>query len=74
MINYSVPVGGHVSLKIFNLLGSEVAVLVDEFKEAGTHSIEFSTEKLENKIGSGVYIYTIKTGGYTRSRKMVVLK
>ena len=74
IINYSVPVGGHVSLKIFNLLGSEVAVLVDELKEAGRHSVEFSTEKLENKIGSGVYIYTIKAGGFTQSRKMVVLK
>ncbi|OGU69641.1 MAG: hypothetical protein A2W30_03965 [Ignavibacteria bacterium RBG_16_36_9] len=73
-INYSIPVAGPVNLKIYNLLGSEVAVLVDEYKEAGNYSIEFSTEDLKNSLGSGVYIYTLKAGSFTQTRKMVVLK
>ena len=73
-INYSIPVSGHVSLKVYNLLGSEVAVLVDKTQEAGRHSVEFSTEKLGTKIGSGVYLYTLKSGEFVRTRKMIVLK
>ena len=73
-INYSIPTAAKVSLKVYNLLGSEVAVLVDEFKEPGNYSVEFSTEKLKNNIGSGVYIYTLKSGSFTQTRKMVVIK
>jgi len=73
-INYSIPTAAKVSLKVYNLLGSEVAVLVDEFKEPGNYSVEFSTEKLRNNVGSGVYIYTLKAGAFTQTRKMVVLK
>lgn len=74
VINYSIPVAGQVNLKIYNLLGSEVAVLVDEYKEAGNYSVEFSTEDLKNSLGSGVYIYTLKAGSFTQTRKMVVIK
>jgi hypothetical protein len=73
-INYSIPVSGHVSLKIYNLLGSEIAVLVDQVQEAGRHSVEFSTDDLESKIGSGVYVYTLRSGEFVQTRKMIVLK
>jgi hypothetical protein len=63
-----------VELTVYNILGSEVAVLVDEYKEAGNHSVEFSTEQLKNSIGSGVYIYTLKAGSFSQTRKMVVIK
>jgi len=74
MIKYSIPVAGPVKLTVYNLLGSEVATLVDEYKEAGTYSVEFSKVKLKNEIGSGVYIYTINAGSFTQTRKMVVVK
>jgi hypothetical protein len=74
VINYSIPVAGQVNLTIYNLLGSEVTVLVDGYKEAGNYSVEFSTEDLKNSLGSGVYIYTLKSGSFTQTRKMVVLK
>ncbi|NWG29292.1 MAG: immune inhibitor A [Ignavibacteriaceae bacterium] len=74
IINYSIPDAGNVSLKIYNLLGSEVATLVDEYMEAGNYSVEFSTEDVKNSLGSGVYIYTLKSGSFTQTRKMVVLK
>lgn len=74
VINYSIPVASPVKLTVYNMLGSEVVTLVNEYKEAGNHSVEFSAEKLDNRIGSGVYIYTIKAGSFTQTRKMVVLK
>nr|MCU0364989.1 immune inhibitor A [Ignavibacteriaceae bacterium] len=74
VINYSIPAAGQVNLTVYNLLGSEVAVLVNEYKEAGNYSIEFSTEDLKNSLGSGVYIYTLKAGSFTQTRKMVVIK
>jgi len=74
VIDYSIASAGPVKLTVYNMLGSEVTTLVNEYKEAGNHSVEFSSEKLDNKIGSGVYIYTIKAGSFTQTRKMVVLK
>jgi hypothetical protein len=74
VIKYSIPVSAPVKLTVYNMLGSEVVTLVDEFKEAGTYSVEFSSAKLKNEIGSGVYIYTINAGSFTQTRKMVVLK
>jgi len=74
VIDYSIPVAGQVKLTIYNLLGSEVALLVNEYKEAGNYSVEFSTENLKDNLGSGVYIYTLKAGSFTQTRKMVVLK
>jgi hypothetical protein len=74
VINYSIPVDGQVELIVYNILGSEVAVLVNEYKETGNHSVEFSTEDLKNNLGSGVYIYTLKAGSFTQTRKMVILK
>lgn len=74
LINYSIPVDGNVELMVYNILGSEVATLVNEFKEAGNYSVEFSTEDIRNNLGSGVYIYKLKSGSFTQTRKMVVLK
>jgi hypothetical protein len=74
IINYSIPVSGFVNLTVYNMLGSKVAVLVNENQEAGKHSVEFSTDKGESKLGSGVYVYTLKAGDFTQTRKMVVIK
>ncbi len=74
VINYSIPKPGNVSLKVYNILGVEVAELVNEYQEAGKHSIEFSTKLLKGDIGSGVYFYTLKAGDFVQTRKMVVIK
>jgi hypothetical protein len=73
-ISYSIPVAGNVNLTIYNLLGSEVVKLIDEQQQAGIHSVHFSTEDLGEKIGSGIYFYTLKSGSFTQTRKMIVLK
>jgi len=57
-------------LKIYDVLGNEVATLVDEYKAAGSYEIEFDASNLP----SGVYIYQLIVGNYLQSRKMVVLK
>jgi hypothetical protein len=74
VIKYSIPQPGIVSIKLYNELGSEVAALLNEFKEAGKYSFNFSSEGLKNKISSGVYFYTIKAGQFTQTRKMIIMK
>ncbi len=74
LIRYAIPKAGNVEIKMYNLLGAEVATLVNEYKEAGRYSIEFSTENLPSKIGSGVYFYTIRAGSFVKTMKMIVLK
>ena len=61
-----------VSLKVFDVLGREVATPVNEWKEAGSHSIEFSSQKSE--ISSGVYFYQLKAGEFLSVKKMILLK
>jgi spore germination protein YaaH len=69
VINYQIPVSGKVSLKIYDLLGKEVANLVDEEKAAGSYSVEFT-----GKISSGVYFYTLRAGEFAETKKMTILK
>jgi 1,4-alpha-glucan branching enzyme len=61
---------GFVSLKVYDVLGNEAAVLMNEMKPAGRYQINFNAEGLS----SGVYFYVINVNGYTASRKMILLK
>ena len=74
VIKYSIPSPEIVTIKLYNVLGSEAATLLNEYKEAGMYSLNFSSSELTSKIGSGVYFYTIKAGQFTQTRKMVILK
>ncbi len=69
-IEYSLPEAGHVSLKVFDMLGKEVATLVHEHQQAGGHVIPFDGAGLS----SGVYVYRITVGSTTFSRKMTLMK
>ena len=69
-IKYSIPNEGFVSLKIYNVLGSEVATLVNEFKNAGSYNVSFNAENLS----SGVYYYKLKSGTFVETKKMILLK
>ena len=69
-ITYSIPFDTDVELKIYDVLGKEVATLVKEFKDAGIHSIEFGASKLS----SGVYLYRLQAGTFVQNKKMIVLK
>lgn len=73
-ISWQSPVSGWQTLRVFDILGNEVATLVDEYKSAGNYSIDFSS----NNFASGIYIYsiTINDGkkNFTLSKKMTLLK
>lgn len=69
-ISWQSPVGSHQTLKVYDVLGNEVAVLVDEFKPAGSYEIEFKSDNL----ASGVYIYRLQTAEFTETKKMVLMR
>ena len=71
-IQYSIPESVHqnVTLKVFDMLGQEVATLVNQLQKKGTYEVEFNATNLS----SGVYIYTLKNSSHTFSRKMVLVK
>ncbi|MBE7475906.1 MAG: T9SS type A sorting domain-containing protein [Ignavibacteriota bacterium] len=69
-IKYSIPNGDNVSLKIFDILGREVEVLVDEYKNAGTYSVEFNA----SRFASGVYFYQLQSGRFIETKKMILLR
>jgi len=69
-INYSIPKSGLVTLKVFDILGKEVAIIVNEFKNAGNHDVNFNASSLS----SGVYFYRIESGNFIDTKKMFLLK
>lgn len=69
-INYTVGEPGLVQLKVYNVLGIEVATLVDEQKGAGSYSADFNAAKLS----SGVYFYSVSVNNFTQTRKMILEK
>jgi len=69
-INYSLASEEHVSLKVFDIMGREVAELVNEDQAAGTYSLDFDASSL----ASGMYFYKISAGNFISSKKMVLLK
>ena len=70
VINFNLPQAAQVKLSVYNILGQEVAVLVDEFVNAGSYSKSFNASNL----ASGLYIYTLEAGSTKLSKKMTLLK
>ena len=69
-ISYSIKSAGDVTLKVYDMLGTEVASLVNEVKEAGNYSIEFNAAELP----SGIYVYRLASGNFMETKKLVLLK
>ncbi|MHC1738020.1 MAG: CotH kinase family protein [Ignavibacteriaceae bacterium] len=69
-ISYQIPQTGKVSLKVFDLLGNEIATLVNEEKADGTYETEFNAAKYP----SGLYFYRLQTGAFTETKKMILLR
>jgi hypothetical protein len=70
-INYSLPVEGNVSLKIYDILGREIRTLINnETKTAGQYTINFDARNLP----SGIYIYRLQAGDFSQVKKMILLK
>ena len=69
-INYNIAEPGLVQLKIYNVLGVEIAALVNEYKNSGNHSVDFSGVN----FSSGVYFYSLSVNNFTQTRKMILEK
>ena len=69
-IEFQIPINGFVSLKIYNSIGQEVTTLLNEHQSAGSYSITFSTDELP----SGLYFYSLRSGEFTITKKMLLIK
>ena len=83
VISYKLPVTSNVTLKVYDILGNEIATLVNEEKQPGTYEIEFNvaqTISLSSGVSarggfsSGVYLYQLRAGNFFQTKKMILLK
>ena len=80
-ISYTIPRMGSVTLKVYNLIGVEVAVLVDEDQAPGNYQVEFITgsgsafdDGNNRNLPSGIYFYRLESGDYSKTMKMNLIK
>jgi hypothetical protein len=69
-IKYSIPQSNSVSLTVYDILGSEIKIIVNEEKPAGSYEVEFNASDL----ASGIYFYRLQAGSFVQTKKMIVLK
>lgn len=76
IIKYSIPRQSYVTLKVYDILGNEVATLVNEAKPAGNYEITFHTQQITNnkQLASGIYFYQLKAGDFVSTKKMILLR
>ena len=70
IITYQLPMGSHVKLELYNLLGSRVRTLVNEYQTGGTRSVTLRADNLS----SGVYFYRLSAGGFIATKSLVLIK
>ncbi len=75
-IRYVVATNSHTSLKIYDMLGREVATLVNEIKSPGMYTATFNASNSLNGISlaSGIYFYQLKAGSFIQTKKMILTK
>jgi hypothetical protein len=69
-IAFQIPESGNVSLKIYDVLGNEITSLLNEEKDPGKYEIDFNASHLS----SGIYFYTLRTGTFINTKKMILIK
>lgn len=75
IISFDIAADAFVKLKVYNIIGQEVAQLVNENKTAGKYQINWNgTDNAGNKVTSGVYLYSLKANDFTATRKMILTK
>ncbi len=74
VISYELPVNGKVELRVYDLLGREVAELVNEEKVAGRYDVKFSVKDEGNNFSSGVYLYRLSANSFTAAKKFILIK
>jgi len=69
-IRYSIPQSGRVELKVYDLIGNEVALLLDRYQETGSYNVVFQAENLS----SGIYFYQLQSGNFRSTKKLILLR
>src|SRR3990172_2341396 len=69
-ISWQSPVGGHKVLRVFDVLGNVVAILVDEYRPAGSYEEEF----IAKNLSSGIYFYELRAGEFVQTKKLILIK
>jgi hypothetical protein len=69
-ISFYLPLSGNVMLKVYDILGNEVATLINEIKEPGNYFIEFNA----NGLSSGIYFYQLVIDNFISTKKMILLQ
>ncbi len=72
IISYQIHSKNHVILKVYDLLGREIATLVNKVMDAGKHIVEFNTNNLQ--LNSGVFFYRLKAGDFVDTKKMILMR
>ncbi|MDP2037534.1 MAG: T9SS type A sorting domain-containing protein [Ignavibacteria bacterium] len=71
-ISYKIPAASKVSLIVYDVLGREVAILVNEYKQPGSYNSQFSIRN--SQLPTGVYFYRLQSGSYSETKKMILLR
>ena len=69
-IVYQLPEKGNVTLKVFDMLGKEIATLVEDYRDEGRYEVEFNA----SEFSSGAYFYRIQAGSFVETKKMILMK
>jgi hypothetical protein len=73
-ISWQTSTGGWTTLKVYDILGNEVATLVNDYLPGGDHDILFNLNDMNLNLSSGVYFYRLIAGEFVETRRMVLLK
>ena len=73
-ISYQIPETSFITIKMYDVLGNEIATLVNEEKPAGSYEVEFHTAIYSWQLTSGMYFYQLKVGNYVETKKMLLIK
>jgi peptidoglycan/xylan/chitin deacetylase (PgdA/CDA1 family) len=75
VIRYQLSVNSYVTIRVYDVLGKEIATLVDDYKQAGSYEIEFNVAQISRpEIASGVYFYQLRTGNIIDTKKMLLAR
>jgi len=73
-IKYHLPDAGFITIGIYDVLGNEIATIVNEEKPAGSYEINFSAKGGANYLSSGIYFYKLQAGSFVETKKMILMK
>ena len=73
-IQYTVGSRQFVNLKVYDVLGNEIATLVNEEKKSGSHTVQFNTSSIKHLPSSGIYFYQLRADNFIETKKMILLK